>query len=109
MMDGTNDALNAHEAPPARLKETFKKYQRLKPLDIGVDSEILDFSSNHLPQDVEILETISVSNLKATFFRFMQGRDEGSSSTEIPLVYSHKALPGRECSALTVFPCVCSL
>jgi hypothetical protein len=95
MTEGEKKVLNAHEAPPALLKEIFKKYQKLQPSDVTVDQEILDFGGGNIPQEIEILEPIVATSRRGAFFRFMEHQHEQSYNIENSPVYSHKALPGR--------------
>jgi hypothetical protein len=95
-MDEKPPLLDAHAAPPAGLKELYKRYQKLKLEDLDIDPEVLDFNKAHLGDDVEVLKPIPSPHLGSIFSRFVQEDGNNSSVTQDALVYGHKRLPGKD-------------
>lgn len=96
-MAGTLALLDAHEAPPARLKETFKKYQKTKLDELDSDPTVLDFDKAQLPQEIEVLEPVNAAQLRSIFNRFMAGDGSNFSEIKDSPVYGHKGLSGGIC------------
>lgn len=88
-------ALNAHEAPPPYIKDIFKKYQKIKPTDIGTDDGIIDFRREEANNALRREPVISSFNICTSFETFQL--QDGTAISEVPdaQVYSHENLPGR--------------
>jgi hypothetical protein len=86
---------NDAQAPPAGVKELYKRYQKLKFEDLELDSKILDFNGGHLPSDVEALEPLKLSYLESLFKRFGEEGDSNVFVSQDSPIYSHKKLSGR--------------
>jgi len=94
-MDENAPLLDAHQSPPAGLKQLYKRYQKLKFEDLEHDSKILDFNGSHLPNDVEALEPLKPSYLEPLFKRFDEQDGSNVFVSQDSPIYSHKKLPGR--------------
>jgi hypothetical protein len=83
--------LNAHEAPPASIKEIFKRYQKIKLAELDSDKGIIIVSSPDPSEGLEVVDEISGSQLSSLFSEFCDER----VTSEGQLVYHHTGLPGR--------------
>ncbi len=100
-MDQKLPLLDAHEAPPPRLKELYKRYQKLTLEDLNVDPKVIDFNRARLCDDMEILKPVPSAHLESIFNRFVKESDNHLSITQDSLVYGHKRLPGKNLPFLT--------
>ena len=95
----TRKPLDAHAKPPASIKATYKKYQKLTDWPTGGEDDahaksILDFE--HLTdghrQRLSLARTISVEELSLAARRLGVGK--GGGGCHHVAVWEHDALPG---------------
>ncbi|KAF2494721.1 hypothetical protein BU16DRAFT_582560 [Lophium mytilinum] len=90
--------LNPHERPPEQVKNVYKTYQKMKPKELAVDPDIIDFTrglSEIQRASINVIEEIDPKKLNEAF-RDFEGI-ESSSGDEIttPIrVYEHSNMPG---------------
>ncbi|KAF2802505.1 uncharacterized protein BDZ99DRAFT_360317, partial [Mytilinidion resinicola] len=95
--------LDPHERPPEHIKNVYKTYQKMKPKDLAVDPNIIDFTrglSETQQASIKVIAKLEPEKLKKAFRDFESS--EGSFSDEIttPIrVYEHSDMPG-----LHIFP-----
>lgn len=99
---GAIGGLDAHEHPPARLRQQYKAYRALKVPDIDSHPAIIDLrrdgDSDTLPDGISLDRWLTQGPLEAAFSQFMGGCDvQGVPQPAVePLpVYTHRDVPGK--------------
>lgn len=91
--------LDPHQRPPDRIKDVYKKYQKMKPKDLDQDPDIVDLPDSlhtSAKEQVRIVEEWSGHDLTAAF-RAFSGQDKQTYAAlpaRIP-VYEHVNMPGK--------------
>lgn len=89
-------SLDAHERPPDRIRNVYKRYQKLRGAALDNDSDLLDLSVSNMAGQLHVVRSISPTDLASAFQGFMA---DGSESLVLPdasvPVYEHRHMPGR--------------
>ncbi|EFE40988.1 hypothetical protein TRV_04279 [Trichophyton verrucosum HKI 0517] len=100
---GAIGSLDAHEHPPARLRQQYKAYRALKVPDIDSHPAIIDLrrddDSDSLPNGISLDRWLTQGSLEAAFSQFMGGcdvRGVPQPAAEPLPVYTHRDIPGLE-------------
>lgn len=93
------DHLDPHQRPPDRIKDVYKKYQKMKPKDLDQDLNIVDLpeSLNTSAKDkFRIVDELNGHDLTAAFQAFsgQAGQTYADLPPNIP-VYEHADMPGK--------------
>lgn len=102
----TIKGLNAHDRPPEKVRNVYKKYQRIKLPEIEVDREIIDLGKldvDKLCSPFAISGSLDSKRLRLAFDRFMgksgipSETDENGSGgliENIP-IFTHEKVSGK--------------
>lgn len=96
--------LNAHDRPPEKVRDVFKKYQRYQASEVGSDPDIIDLEKldpDDPPESIALSGWMSSKDLRRVFHEFVKGEDassvEQSSSggcfEDIP-IFTHRKVTG---------------
>ncbi|KAM5436464.1 hypothetical protein MferCBS31731_005742 [Microsporum ferrugineum] len=96
-------SLDAHEHPPARLRQQYKAYRSLKIYDIDTHPAIIDLQrdahSDGLADGISLDRWLDLESLRTAFDRFIGGyvaQDVPQAPLESLPVYTHRDIPGLE-------------
>ena len=91
------ESLNPHQRPPDGIRNTYKRYQKMKLRDLSQEAEILKFDEvpiEHMGK-LEIIKELDSKHLINVFEKFA-GSKLMSRSSILPLpVYEHNSIPGK--------------
>ena len=96
----SHQGLSGFDAPPAGLREVYKKFRSLKVDALDVDEEILDFArglTNEQKQNIRVSQWLNQDSLKkssATFANSQTVPHSQDAKEASNLAYEHKDLPG---------------
>jgi hypothetical protein len=87
--------LDPHSRPPDKIKDLYKRYQKLKGGALLKDADLLDLQQDHASL-VKIGE-LSKDELEKIFEQFEDGQTPPVSKTAVrPIsIYRHEAIPGN--------------
>lgn len=92
--------LDPHARPPEKIKDLYKRYQKLKGNALLKDPELLDLQRDHVSL-VRVGE-VSVDEQERTEKLFFRGEQEVLKMPTQPLpIYAHEAMPGNTFLAAT--------
>jgi hypothetical protein len=101
--------LNAHDRPPERIRNAYKKYQKYQASEVDNDPHIIDLEKldrDHLPSSITQSGSMSSKDLRRAFDEFVMG--EHASSVEEPSggliedipIFTHHLVSGSYCLIL---------
>lgn len=86
--------LDPHARPPGKIKELYKRYQRLKGAALLKDTQLLDLQRNHA--SLQRVGEVSVDEQEKTFKAFLRDEHASSQAPACPVpIYAHEAMPGN--------------
>lgn len=100
----TIKGLNAHDRPPERIRNVYKKYQRIKTPEIDLDADIIDLEKldmDSLPAPFAISGFLDSKKLRLAFDEFMGKMDpsatlnHGGGLIEDVPVFTHNKISGK--------------
>lgn len=90
------DSFDPYQRPPDAIRNVYKKYQKMKPVDVDKDTGIVDPERDILGNEnvkVKVVREIDLEGLQRTFQGF------ADANVDIPgspvSVYEHSDMPGR--------------
>lgn len=86
--------LDPHARPPEKIKNLYKRYQKLKGNALLQDMELLDLQRDHA--SLVRVGHVSVDEQDETFTAFSRGENEVTKTPSHTLpIYAHEAMPGN--------------
>lgn len=87
--------LDAHERPPAALRELYKRLRKLKDPEADPKVLVLDgLEKDALPAGIRLERCLASASLASAFDRFMGCSTMGDHAFEDVPVFTTEALPG---------------
>ncbi|KAL1621961.1 hypothetical protein SLS56_008972 [Neofusicoccum ribis] len=91
-------SLDAHERPPDRIRNAYKKYQKLRGRALDSDPDLLDLRAvaADTVDQLHVVRSISPTGLRPIFEAFVAGSSSDSLALpDAPVpVYEHRHMPG---------------
>jgi hypothetical protein len=99
-------SLDPHERPPDHIRNVYKAYQKMKPRELAIDPEIIDFSrglSDKQQARIKVISKLDPEHLGRAFRDFDGTDTEKEDELTTPvLVYEHSDMPGNNFYSLFV-------
>ncbi|GME56375.1 Alkylated DNA repair protein [Neofusicoccum parvum] len=90
-------SLDAHERPPDRIRNAYKKYQKLRGRALDSDPDLLDLRAvaADTVDQLHVVRSISPTDLRPIFEAFVAGSSSDSLALpDAPVpVYEHRHMP----------------
>ncbi|KAL1983016.1 hypothetical protein VTN96DRAFT_563 [Rasamsonia emersonii] len=94
--------LSAHNRPPEKVRDVFKKYQRYQASEVGSDPDIIDLQKldpDEPPESIALDGWMSSKDLRRAFHEFVKGENASSAEPsggffeDIP-IFTHRSVSG---------------
>jgi alkylated DNA repair protein alkB homolog 1 len=94
--------LDPHARPPEKIKDLYKRFQKLKGNALLKDSDLLDLQRDHAA--LTKIGELSADDLEKTYLAFNHKKLLSLKDTIHPLsIYTHEAMPGNNTVQLILF------